>query len=153
MKKNKVDVIMGSAKINSRNSISVTDDTGETSQLMAKNIVIATGASVSLLPDWEVDGEKIVTYLEAITQERLPDSVIIIGGGAIGVEFATIWNAYGANVTIVEMLPTLLPLEDEEIGKELAKELKKRKIEVLTGHRVEKIIRKNNIVFHGRANF
>jgi dihydrolipoamide dehydrogenase len=146
MKKNNIEVIMGSAKINSRDLITVINNEGETSQITTKNIVIATGASVSLLPDWEVDGEKIVTYLEAITQEKLPESVIIIGGGAIGVEFATIWNAYGVEVTIVEMLPTLLPLEDEEIGKELAKELKKRKIEVLTGHRVENINRKNDIV-------
>lgn len=144
MKKNNVDVIMGSARISTKDTITVTDKDDETSQIKTKNIVIASGASVSLLPGWEVDGEKIVTYLEAITQETVPGSVIIIGGGAIGVEFATIWNAYGVKVTIVEMLPTLLPLEDEEIGIELAKELKKQKIDVLTGHRVEKINRKDD---------
>ncbi len=146
MKKNDVDVIMGSARINAKDTITVTNKDGETSQIKTKNIVIASGASVSLLPGWEVDGEKILTYLEAITQETVPGSVIIIGGGAIGVEFATIWNAYGVNVTIVEMLPTLLPLEDEEIGKELEKELKKRKIDILTGHRVEKINRNDDYV-------
>jgi dihydrolipoamide dehydrogenase len=146
MKKNYIDVIMGTARINSSESITISDKNGETSQITSKNIVVATGAKVTILPDWELDGEKIVTYLEAITQETLPESVIIIGGGAIGVEFATIWNAYGANVTIVEMLPTLLPLEDEEIGNELAKELNKRKIKVLTGHRVEKLNKKENLV-------
>jgi dihydrolipoamide dehydrogenase len=83
-----------------------------------------------------VDGEKVVTYLEAILQEKLPKSVVIIGAGAIGVEFATIWNAYGAKVTLVEMLPRVLPLEDEESSAELAKAYRKRGIEMLTGTKV-----------------
>ena len=73
-----------------------------------------------------MDGEKVVTYLEAILQDKLPKSVIIIGAGAIGVEFATVWNSYGVDVTIVEMLPRLVPLEDEEVSTELAKAFKKR---------------------------
>jgi dihydrolipoamide dehydrogenase len=139
MKKNKIDVLMGSARVNAKNSVEVTDDEGKVTQINAENIVIATGANVALPPGWEVDGKAVVTYLEAITQEKIPESVIIIGAGAIGVEFATIWEAYGSQVTIIEMLPTLLPLEDEEIGKEMAKEFKKRKINVLSGHRVEKL--------------
>jgi dihydrolipoamide dehydrogenase len=88
---------------------------------------------------WTIDKEKVVTYLEAILQEKLPKSVIVIGGGAIGVEFSTVWNAYGSDVTIVEMLPTLVPNEEEEIGKELAKNFAKRKMKVLTGTRVESL--------------
>jgi dihydrolipoamide dehydrogenase len=71
-------------------------------------------------PGWKVDGERILTYLEAILQEKFPKSVVVIGSGAIGVECATIWNSYGAEVTIVEMLPNLVPLEDEEVSAELA---------------------------------
>lgn len=90
-------------------------------------------------PGWEFDGERVVTYLEAILQEILPNSAIIIGAGAIGVEFATIWHSYGSDVTIVEMLPSLLPLEGGEISKELAKSFAKQGIKVLTVHRVESI--------------
>jgi len=94
---------------------------------------------VAVPPGWQIDGEKIVTYLEAILQEKLPKSAVIIGAGAIGVEFATVWNSYGVEVTIVEMLPRLLPLEDSEVSDELAKAFKKRKINVLVGHRVQEI--------------
>ena len=90
-------------------------------------------------PAWKVDGKTVVTYTEAILQERLPKSVIIIGSGAIGVEFATIWSGYGVDVTIVEMLPRLVPLEDEEISKELEKAFKKRGIKCLVGTRVESV--------------
>ncbi len=115
MRKNKIEVFMGSARLTARDTVSVTDKGGKTTELKAKNIVIATGASVAVPPGWVIDGEKIVTYLEAILQEKLPKSVVIIGAGAIGVEFATIWNSYGVDVTIVEMLPRLVPLEDEEV--------------------------------------
>jgi dihydrolipoamide dehydrogenase len=139
MKKNNVDVHMGAAKATTQDTVVVTDKDGKTTELKTKNIVIATGASVAMPPGWQVDGEKIVTYLEAILQEKLPKSVIIIGAGAIGVEFATVWNSYGVDVTIVEMLPRLLPLEDEELGTELAKAFNRRKIKSLVGHRVESI--------------
>ena len=139
MRKNKIEVHNGTARIVSRDTVEVTDAEGKTTTLRAKNIVIATGAKPAMIPGVEPDGERVLTYREAILQERLPKSAIIIGAGPIGVEFATIWNAYGAEVTIVEMLPRLLPLEDEEIGKELAKAFAKRKIKSLTGHKVEKI--------------
>jgi dihydrolipoamide dehydrogenase len=90
-------------------------------------------------PAWKVDGEKVVTYLEAIVQDKLPKSAIIIGAGAIGVEFATVWNSYGSDVTIVEMLPNLIPLEDEEVSVELGKAFKKNGIKTLTGHKVESV--------------
>jgi dihydrolipoamide dehydrogenase len=139
MRKNKIDVHMGSAKLSARDTVSVTDEDGNSKDLKAQNIIIATGAKATVPPAWEVDGEKIVTYWEAILQEHLPKSVIIIGSGAVGVEFATLWNSYGAEVTIVEMLPRLVPLEDEEISRELAKSFKKLGINVMTGHKVEKI--------------
>jgi dihydrolipoamide dehydrogenase len=137
MKKNKIDVHMGAGKLTAKDTVQVTGEDGKTTELKAKNIVVATGASVAIPPGWKVDGKKVVTYLEAILQTELPKSVIIIGAGAIGVEFATVWNSYGVDVTIVEMLPRLLPLEDEEVGAELEKAFTKRKIKSLTRHRVE----------------
>ena len=139
MRKNNVDVKMGTGKVSGPNRVTVTDKDGQTTELQAKNIVVATGASVAVPPGWQIDGDKIVTYLEAILQEKLPKSVVIIGAGAIGLEFATIWNAYGVDVTIVEMLPRLAPLEDPEVSDELAKAFKKRKIQVLTGHKVQSL--------------
>jgi dihydrolipoamide dehydrogenase len=139
MKKNKIDVLMGTGKLTARDTVSVAAADGSVSEHKAKNIVVATGASVAVPAGWVIDGQKVVTYLEAILQEKLPKSVIIIGAGAIGVEFATVWNAYGVEVTIVEMLPRLVPLEDEDISAELAKEFKKRKISFYTGARVQSL--------------
>jgi dihydrolipoamide dehydrogenase len=137
MKKNNIEVFMGSAKLASKSQVDLTTADGGTESLQAKHIVIATGARV--FSPWATDGEKIITYKEAILQEKLPGSVVIIGAGAIGVEFATIWNSYGVQVTLVEMLPQVLPLADEEASKELTKSFKKRGIEILTGHKVESV--------------
>ncbi len=139
MKKNNIDVHMGTAKIAAADKVLVTDKDGKTNELKTKNIVVATGASVAIPPGWKIDGEKILTYLEAILQEKLPKSAIVIGAGAIGVEFATVWHSYGVDVTIVEMLPRIVPLEDEEVSDELAKNLKRRKMNILPGHRVQEI--------------
>jgi len=139
MRKNNITVHMGAAKLTARDTVAVTDKDGKDSELKAKNIVIATGASVAVPPGWVVDGQKVVTYLEAILQEKLPKSAVIIGTGAIGVEFATVWNSYGVDVTLVEMLPRLVPLEDEEISKELARAFQKRKITILVGHKVQSL--------------
>jgi len=139
MKKNGIDVYMGEAKLVAKDQVQVVTNEGEESLLTAKNIIVATGASAMVPPAWDVDGEKVLTYLEAITQDTLPTSVVIIGSGAIGVEFATVWNSYGVDVTIVEMLPRIVPMEDEEVSAELAKAFKKRKIKMLTGHKVEGI--------------
>ena len=136
MKKNNIDVQMGAAKVAARDTVVVTGQDGKINELKTKNIVVATGASVAVPPGWTIDGQKIVTYLEAILQEKLPKSVVVIGAGAIGVEFATIWRSYGVEVTVVEMLPRIVPLEDEEASEELAKALKRRKINLLPGHRV-----------------
>jgi dihydrolipoamide dehydrogenase len=137
MKKNQIDVQMGSAKLTARDTVQVTDKDGKSTDLKAKHIVVATGASVAVPPVWKVDGEKIVTYHEAILQEKLPKSVIVIGSGAIGVEFSTIWNSYGTKVTLVEMLERLVPNEDEEVSKDLQKAFEKSKITCLPGHKVE----------------
>lgn len=139
MRKNKVDVHMGEAKLTSRSRLEVTDEDGNSIELNSKNIVIATGAHATVPKGWEIDGSQILTYLEAILQEKLPKSVVIIGAGPIGVEFATVWNSYGVDVTIVEMMPRILPLEDEETSRELAKAFTKRGITVLTGHRVQEL--------------
>lgn len=139
MRKNNIAVFMGEAKLKSKDTITVTDKDGKVTELKAKNIIIATGATAAVPSAWKVDGEKVVTYQEAILQEKLPKSVIVIGSGAIGVEFATVWNSYGVDVTIVEMLPRLVPLEDEEISKDLKKEFEKRGIKCLVGNKVESV--------------
>ena len=146
MKKNKIDVHMGTAKFTAQNMIELIYSDGKTETIQGKNVVVATGGSAFVPPGWEVDGEHILTYNEAILQERLPKSVIIIGSGAIGVEFGTIWNSYGVEVTIVEMLPNIVPLEDEEVSKELAKAFKKQGINVLTNHKVASVVAKDGSV-------
>ena len=130
---------MGEAHLTKPTNVTVTDKDGKLTELSAKNIIVATGASAAVPGAWKVDGQKIVTYWEAILQTTLPKSVVIIGSGAIGVEFATVWSSYGVAVTIVEMLPRIVPLEDEEISKELEKEFKKRGIKTLAGHKVESV--------------
>jgi dihydrolipoamide dehydrogenase len=139
MKKNNIAVHMGTAKLTAKDTVAVTGKDGKLTELKAKNIIVATGATSAVPGAWKVDGEKVVTYLEAILQEKLPKSVIVIGSGAIGVEFSTVWNSYGVEVTIVEMLPRLVPLEDEEVSAELDKAFKKRGIKTLLGHKVESV--------------
>jgi len=139
MKKNNIDVYMGFSKLASASQVDVTDVQGATQSLKAKNVVIATGASSFTPPAWNLDGKKVLSYTEAILQESLPASVVIIGAGAIGVEFSTIWNSYGTKVTLVEMLPQVLPLADEEASVELTKAYRKRGIDILTGHKVESV--------------
>ena len=146
MKKNKIDVFMGSANFSSKDTVEVTGEDGNSQVLQAKDIIIATGASAIVPPGWDVDGKHILTYNEAILQENLPKSVVVIGSGAIGVEFATIWNSYGVDVTIVEMLPNIVPLEEEEVSLELAKAFKKLGINVLTNHRVNSLKVKDDLV-------
>ena len=108
-------------------------------KIEAENIIIATGARPFIIPGIEVDGERVLTYKEAILQETLPNSVLIVGAGAIGMEFATIWNSYGVQVTVVEMLDRVLPNEDPEISLELGKALKKQGINTLVNSKVTKI--------------
>jgi dihydrolipoamide dehydrogenase len=139
MKKNAIDVHMGAAVFTGAHAIEVTGKDGAKMTLKAKDIVIATGASPMMIPGVQADGQRVLTYLEAILQERLPKSVVVIGASAIGCEFATVWNSYGVEVTLVEMLPRIAPLEDEEISKELARAFTKRGIKVMAGTKVEGI--------------
>jgi len=146
MKKNGIDVFMGQAKILDASTVAVEGVEGETQEIKAKDIVVATGARTMSIPGVELDGEQILSYREAILQETLPNSVVIVGAGPIGLEFATIWNAYGVEVTLVEMLSRIAPLEDEEVSKELAKAFGRRKIRILTNTRVEKIEKAEGVV-------
>ena len=139
MKKNKIDVFMGSGVFKSANQLDVTLEDGSKETLQAKNIIIATGASSASVPGIEVDGEKVVSFKEAILQETLPKSVVVIGAGAIGIEFSTIWSSYGTEITIVEMMDRILPLESKDASAELAKAFKKRGIKMLTGTKVKGI--------------
>src|SRR5512143_1476705 len=139
MKKNNITVYMGEAKLKSKNTLAVTDKEGKLTELQFKNLIVATGASAAVPGAWKVDGEKVVTYLEAILQEKLPKAAVVIGSGAIGVEFATVWSSYGVEVTLVEMLPRLVPLEDEEISSELKKAFDKRGIKSMVGTKVESV--------------
>ncbi len=139
MRKNKIDVHMGTAKLTAKDTVQVTGEDGKTQELKAKNLIVATGAHAASIPNVEIDGEKVVSYWEAILQTTRPEKVVIVGGGPIGIEFGTVWNSYGSQVTIVEMLPRILPLEDEDVSKELSKIYKRRGFELLTGHKLQKI--------------
>ena len=132
-RKYKVDHIKGEASLRDARTVEVSPD-GRV--LTAKNVIIATGARARSIPPLPVDGQLVVTYREAIVQRDLPQSVVVVGGGAIGVEFGYVYNAYGAKVTIVEMLPHLLPNEDEEVSRELEKALSRQGIQVLTSSQV-----------------
>jgi len=139
MKKNNIDVYMGEAKLSAKDTVEVTAEDGGKENLQAKNIIIATGSHPVGIPGIEIDGKQVLHYEHAIMLDKLPKSAVIIGGGAIGVEFSTIWSSYGVKVSIVEMLPHLLPLEDEEVSTELEKAYKKHGINILTGTKVKAV--------------
>jgi dihydrolipoamide dehydrogenase len=136
MRKNAITQFQGTGVLQNANEIEVTPAEGERSGLRAKNIIIATGARVRSVAGVEIDGERVLSYKEAILQERLPGSVVIVGAGPIGCEFATLWHSYGSQVTLVEMLERVLPLEDEEVSAELGKQLGRAGIKIKTGTRL-----------------
>lgn len=137
MKKNKVEVFNGNGFIPKAGTVEVRDKDGKTvDTLTAKNIIVATGARARTFPGFEVDGVKVITSTEAMLQQKVPGSMIVIGAGAIGVEFAYFYNAFGTKVTIIEMQPNIMPVEDEDSSKEVARAFKKRKMEILTETRV-----------------
>lgn len=136
MRKNKIDVVMGTGTLQAADRIQVVDSEGKEQTVRAKNIIIATGARPRTLSNIEIDGERIVTYREAILQEKLPKSVVIIGAGAIGCEFSTIWRSYGSEVYLVEILEHILPLEDDEVAEELTRSFTKWGIKVIAGSKV-----------------
>lgn len=139
MKKNNIEVIEGSASLMGHRIINVALKAGGEEEVEAKDIILSTGAHATVVPGMEPDGEKVIDFSRAIMLEKLPKSAIIIGGGAIGVEFATIWSGYGVEVTIIEMLPHILPNEDEEAAAELVKSFKKRGVKVLAGTKVKSV--------------
>jgi len=138
LKKNQISLFTGSAIFTSQNTIRISGENG-TEDLQAKNIIIATGARPFIIPGIEIDGKQVVTYKEAILQDFLPKSALIVGAGAIGVEFATIWNSYGVPVTVVEMLDRIMPNEDEEISAALQKAINKQGIATLVKSKVTRI--------------
>ncbi|MDB5221671.1 MAG: lpdA [Chitinophagaceae bacterium] len=136
MKKNKIDVVMGTGKLLAPGKLEVAGADGKKQVLEAKNIIIATGGRARQLPSLPIDGKKIIGYREAMVLPQQPKSMLVVGSGAIGSEFAYFYNSIGTKITIVEFLPRIVPVEDEDISKELEKQFKKQGIEVLTNSEV-----------------
>jgi dihydrolipoamide dehydrogenase len=139
MKKNKIEVIMGNGKLLSANKIEVTASDNSKKVIEAKNIIIATGGRARQLPTMPIDGKKIIGYREAMSLPTQPKSMIICGSGAIGSEFAYFYNSMGTQVTIVEFLPKILPVEDDDISKEMEKQFKKQGMTIMTNSEVTKV--------------
>lgn len=139
MKKNKVDVIMGTAKIKKGGKVEVKAADGSVKEYTAKHTILATGARSRELPNLPQDGKKIIGYRQAMNLPQQPKSMVVVGSGAIGVEFAYFYNAIGTKVTIVEFMDRIVPVEDEEISKHLEKSLKKQGINILTKSEVQSV--------------
>ncbi len=139
MKKNKIDVISGTGKVIPGKKVSVTDASGKATDYEAKHIIVATGGRARALPTVPIDGQKVIEYRKAMTLEKRPDSMLVIGSGAIGVEFAYVYASMGTKVTIIEFMPNIVPVEDEDISKELAKQYKKLGVDIFTSSEVTKV--------------
>ena len=139
MKKNKIDVLEGTGKVKPGKKIDVTDDKGKTTEYSAKHIIIATGARSRELPNLKQDGKKVIGYREAMNLSKQPKKMVVVGSGAIGVEFAYFYNSIGTEVTIVEFMPTIVPVEDEEVSKQLERTFKKSGIKIMTNSSVEAV--------------
>ena len=138
-KKNKIEVIHGFGKLTGKNTVEVVHENGETSGHSAKYIILATGARSKELPGIEQDGKKIIGYRQAMSLPKQPKSMVVVGSGAIGSEFAYFYHSIGTKVTLVEYMPTLVPNEDEEVAKTLERSFKKKKMKVLTNASVESV--------------
>jgi dihydrolipoamide dehydrogenase len=138
MRKNKIEVIMGSGKLEGKGAVTVTDSEGKSVLYQAKHIVLATGARSRKIDSIPQDGERIIGYREAMTLKEQPKRMIVVGSGAIGSEFSYFYNAIGTKVTLIEYMPNILPVEDEESSKTMEKIFKKQGIEIRTGTTVEK---------------
>ncbi len=138
-KKNKIDLIKGFAKLAKGKKLLVTDESGLTTEVSATNIIIATGGRSRELPNLPQDGKKIIGYREALVLDKQPKKMVIVGSGAIGVEFAYYYNAIGTDVTVVEFLPNIVPNEDIDVSRALAKEFKKKGIKIMTNSAVESV--------------
>jgi len=139
MKKNKIDVIDGFGKVKAGKKIDVTSKDGKITEYSASHIIIATGARSRELPNLPQDGEKVIGYRQAMTLPSQPKSMIVVGSGAIGVEFASFYNSMGTDVTIVEFQPTIVPVEDKDISKQFERSLKKAGIKIMTSSSVEAV--------------
>ena len=146
MKKNKIDVLFGHGRLAGKGKIEIEPSTnldgekiGEKKTVEAKHIIIATGARAREIPPLPVDGEKIITYREALLQKKRPNRLVVCGAGAIGVEFAYFYNQMGTEVTIVELLDRLVPVEDKDVSKELERAFKKQGIKALTSAEVQSV--------------
>ncbi len=139
MKKNKIDVVRGTARLAARDRVAVSGGPDGDTELQAKNVIIATGSRVRGLPGVEVDGKRVISAKEIWGLDTLPEKALIIGSGPIGVEFATAHNAYGVDTTVVEFLPRIVPLEDEEMSAGLAKAFKSRGIKIMTDTAVQRV--------------
>ncbi|MFL9843450.1 dihydrolipoyl dehydrogenase [Flavobacterium rhizosphaerae] len=139
MKKNKIEVIYGTGKVKPGKKIDVSDKDGKTTELSADHIIIATGARSRELPNLPQDGKKVIGYRQAMVLPEQPKSMIVVGSGAIGVEFAHFYNSMGTKVTIVEFMPNVVPVEDEDVSKQFERSLKKAGITVMTNSSVEKV--------------
>lgn len=139
LKKNKIELINGFGKLVKGKKVEVTDADGKATIYDADQIILATGARSKQLPNMPQDGKKIIGYREALILDKLPESMVVVGSGAIGSEFAYFYNSLGVNVTLVEFLLTIVPLEDEEVGKTLARSFKKAKMKVMVGSAVESV--------------
>ncbi len=146
MKKNKIDVIFGNGTFKTANTLTVTDKDGKTRDVSASHIIIATGGRPRSIPGVEMDGEIVISSREAMSLKKQPRSLIIMGAGAIGIEFAHFYNTLGTEVTVVEMLDHILPIEDAEISRVLERSFKKAGIKVMTGTRVEAVKKLKNSV-------
>ena len=139
MKKNKIDVIEGFGKVKAGKKIDVTSKDGKLTEYSASHIIIATGARSRELPNLPQDGKKVIGYRQAMTLPSQPKSMIVVGSGAIGVEFASFYNSMGTEVTIVEFQPTIVPVEDKDISKQFERSLKKAGIKIMTNSSVETV--------------
>ncbi|MBA2647634.1 MAG: FAD-dependent oxidoreductase, partial [Pyrinomonadaceae bacterium] len=139
MKKNKVTVFNGYGKLQLPGKIEVTMDGGKTETIETKNIIIATGSVVRPIPGFETDGARVVNSDHVLELKEVPKSMIVMGAGAVGVEFASVYSRFGCDTTLVELMPRLLPLEDEEVSVELAKSFRKRGIKQQLDTKLEKL--------------
>jgi dihydrolipoamide dehydrogenase len=144
MKKNKIDVIMGTAKVKAGKKVDVTGADGKVTSYTAAHIIIATGARSRQLPNLPQDGKKILGYREAMNMPKQPASMVVVGSGAIGVEFAYFYATMGTKVTVVEFLPNIVPVEDDEVSKQLEKSFKKVGIDIMVDSSVESVDTKGN---------
>jgi dihydrolipoamide dehydrogenase len=139
MKKNKIEVIMGTGKLKAGKKVAVTDASGKVTEYSANHVIVATGGRSRILPNLPQDGKKIIGYREAMTLTEQPKSMVIVGSGAIGVEFAYFYNSIGTKVTIVEFMPNIVPVEDEEVSKALAKNFKSNGIDIMNNAEVTSV--------------